>query len=69
MGGPKSRVLTYQTVIAFGLLRGYIPNWEVIISGDPGIANDRASKLLYVICSRAKVSLHLIAESGRLTRS
>jgi superfamily I DNA/RNA helicase len=59
----------YQTVIAFGLLRGYVPNWEVIINGDPGIADDRASKLLYVICSRAKVSLHLIAESGRLTRS
>lgn len=59
----------YETVIAFGLLRGYIPNWEVIIEGDPGVAEDRASKLLYVICSRAKMSLHLISESGRLTRS
>lgn len=59
----------YETVIAFGLLRGYIPNWEVIIEGSPGVAEDRASKLLYVICSRAKKSLHLIAETGRLTRT
>ena len=59
----------YETVIAFGLLRGYIPNWEVIIEGPPGVAEDRASKLLYVICSRAKKSLHLIAETGRLTRT
>jgi DNA helicase II / ATP-dependent DNA helicase PcrA len=59
----------YETVIAFGLLRGYIPNWEGIIEGAPGVAADRASKLLYVICSRAKMSLHLIAESGRLTRT
>jgi len=59
----------YDTVIAFGLLRGYIPNWEVIIHGAGGVAEDRASKLLYVISSRAKMSLHLIAESGRLTRS
>jgi DNA helicase II / ATP-dependent DNA helicase PcrA len=59
----------YETVIAFGLLRGYIPNWEVIINGAPGLAQEQASKLLYVICSRAKKSLHLIAETGRLTRT
>jgi superfamily I DNA/RNA helicase len=59
----------YDTVISFGLLRGYVPNWEDIIHGDPGKAEDRASKLLYVVCSRAKRRLHLIAESGRATRN
>jgi superfamily I DNA/RNA helicase len=59
----------YDTVIAFGLLRGYIPNWNAIIRGTAALANDRESKLLYVICSRAKRRLHLIAETGRLTQS
>ncbi len=58
----------YETVIAFGLLRGYIPNWKAIIQGAPGIADDWASKLIYVVCSRAKRRLHLIAESGRFTK-
>jgi superfamily I DNA/RNA helicase len=58
----------YDTVIAFGLLRGYIPNWDAIIHGTPELASDRESKLLYVICSRAKRRLHLIAETGRLTK-
>lgn len=57
----------YDTVIAFGLLKGYIPNWQVIIR-TPELAEERASKLLYVICSRAKRRLHLIAESGRFTQ-
>ena len=59
----------YDTVIAFGLLKGYIPNWQIIIHGDPNTADDRASKLLYVICSRAKRRLHLIAESERFTQN
>src|SRR5712692_3901120 len=59
----------YDTVIAFGLLRGYIPNWRDIIHENPGVANDRASKLLYVIASRAKRRLHLIAAAGRLRTS
>jgi len=58
----------YDTVIAFGLLKGYIPNWPVIIHADPKTANDRTSKLLYVICSRAGKHLYLIAESGRFTQ-
>jgi len=58
----------YDTVIAFGLLKGYIPNWQVIIR-TPELSEERASKLLYVICSRAKRRLHLIAESGRLTQT
>ena len=41
----------------------------MIIHGGPEIADDRASKLLYVICSRAKKRLHLIAESGRFTQN
>ena len=65
--GVKGR--NYGTVIVFGLLRGYIPNWSAIIQGTPEFANDRESKLLYVICSRAKQRLHLIAETGRLTQS
>ena len=57
----------YETVISFGLLRGYVPHWSEIY--DPRqIADDRASKLLFVVCSRAKRRLHLIAESGRFTK-
>ncbi len=59
----------YDTVIAFGLLAGYIPNWQVIIKNSQSFANDQASKLLYVISSRAKRHLHLIAESGRFTKT
>jgi len=58
----------YDTIIAFGLLRGYIPNWNVIINESPEVAADSESKLLYVICSRAKRRLHLIAEAGRTTQ-
>ena len=57
----------YDTVIVFGLLNGYIPNWDEIINNSQVIAEDRASKLLYVICSRAKKRLYLISESGRKT--
>ena len=59
----------FTTVIAFGLLQGYIPNWQSIIHGTGNEASEEASKLLYVICSRAKKHLHLIAECGRLTAS
>lgn len=58
----------YETVIAFGLLRGYIPHWSTIINDPARISSERESKLLYVICSRAKRRLHLIAESGRSTQ-
>jgi DNA helicase-2/ATP-dependent DNA helicase PcrA len=50
----------FHTVIAFGLLHGYIPNWK------ESDAN-ASKKLMYVICSRAKKHLHLIAERGRKT--
>lgn len=58
----------YDTVIGFGLLKGYIPNWQIIYD-NPEQAADRESKLLYVVCSRAKRRLHLIAENGRVTKS
>jgi DNA helicase II / ATP-dependent DNA helicase PcrA len=58
----------YDTVIAFGLLNGYVPNWKEIIHNRNQVADDRASKLLFVVCSRAKRRLHLIAESGRFTQ-
>jgi superfamily I DNA/RNA helicase len=56
----------FETVIAYGLLHGYIPHWNEIFTGDPISAS---KKLMYVICSRAKNNLHLICESGRATKS
>lgn len=45
----------------------YVPHWNTIINGTPDEAREQASKLLYVVCSRAKGCLHLIAESERNT--
>jgi len=58
----------YNTVIAFGLLEGFIPHWEVIFNTDDR-GESEAEKLLYVIASRAKESLYLFSESGRVTNS
>ncbi len=52
----------FHTVISFGLLHGYIPNWK---ESDL----DAARKMLYVISSRAKKHLHLISETGHSTKS
>ncbi|MFL0070078.1 UvrD-helicase domain-containing protein [Tenacibaculum maritimum] len=52
----------FDTVIAFGLLQGRLPNWNEI-------SPNAAEKLLYVICSRAKRELYLISETGRTTGS
>ena len=52
----------FDTVIAFGLLHGKLPNWNER-------TENAAEKLLYVICSRAKRELHLISETGRVTAS
>ncbi len=57
----------YTTVIAFGLLNGYIPNWNLIY-GDNNKRVIETSKLLYVVCSRAKQNLYLISEQGRTTQ-
>jgi superfamily I DNA/RNA helicase len=59
----------FDTVIVFGLLRGFVPHWDVIINGSHEEADQRESKLLYVVASRAKRKLHLIAESGHQTQS
>lgn len=55
----------FETVIAYGILNGYIPHWNEIFSGNP---TEASKKLMYVICSRAKNNLHLISETGRVTR-
>ena len=56
----------YNTVIAFGLLNGYIPHWNDINGGD---RKGTAYKLLYVLGSRAKENLYLISEIGRTTQN
>lgn len=58
----------FETVIAYGLLHGYIPHWNDIIPPEKDHVT-ASKKLLYVICSRAKRNLHLIAETGRATRA
>lgn len=59
----------FHTVIAFGLLRGYLPHWNQIIGQSNENEIEESKKLLYVICSRAKRNLFLFAESGRMTRN
>lgn len=58
----------FHTVIAFGLLKGYIPHWGTIYESDD-VADLSARRLLYVTCSRAKCRLHLFSETGRWTRT
>ena len=55
----------FDTVISCGLLRGYVPHWEEICAGKEF---ESSKKLLYVICSRAKMNLYLISETGRQQR-
>lgn len=59
----------FHTVIAFGLLRGYLPHWNQIINQPNSNEVIESNKLLYVICSRAKKNLYLFAENGRKTLS
>ena len=47
-------------MIAFALLQGMVPHFSDA-AGDLS-----ANKLLYVIASRARKNLHLIAERGRM---
>jgi superfamily I DNA/RNA helicase len=49
----------FDVVIAFGLLQGMVPHFS---DADGDVA---ASKLLYVLASRARKNLHLISERGR----
>ena len=50
----------FDTVIAFAMLEGMVPHFA-----DPD-GETSAKKLLYVVCSRPRKNLHLIAETGRL---
>lgn len=50
----------YDTVIAYALLEGMVPHF----ADADGI--NSAKRLLYVVASRARKNLHLIAERGRL---
>jgi superfamily I DNA/RNA helicase len=52
----------FDTVIAYGLLEDLVPHFA-----DPDKERS-AKKLLYVIASRARKNLHLIAESDRPRR-
>lgn len=54
----------YTTVIAFGILNGYIPHWNTIIKKSHDYRESESKKLLYVICSRAKKKLFLFSEQG-----
>lgn len=57
----------YHTVIAYGLLKGYVPSWNAIY--DPNVSeHQEAMKLLYVLCSRARCNLFLFSETGRKTQ-
>lgn len=59
----------YTTVIAFGILNGYIPHWDTIINKPNNYRESETKKLLYVVCSRAKKNLYLFSEQGRTTRT
>ncbi len=58
----------YTTVIAFGILNGYIPHWDTIINKSQEYRENETKKLLYVVCSRAKKNLYLFSEQGRVTQ-
>lgn len=58
----------YATVIAFGILNGYIPHWDIIINKPIVYREAETKKLLYVVCSRAKKNLYLFSEQGRTTQ-
>lgn len=59
----------YTTVIATGLLNGYLPHWDYIIDETrKPFRKNETRKLLYVLCSRAKKNLYLFSERGRTTK-
>lgn len=60
----------YTSVIAAGLLNGYLPHWDYILNPMKKLCRKNETyKLLYVLCSRAKKNLYLFSESGRTTRN
>lgn len=54
----------YETVVAFGLLYGKLPNIRIAESK----RDAEAKKLLYVIASRAKKNIYFLSEKGRTYR-
>lgn len=59
----------YTTVIATGLLNGYLPHWNYIMKQEKqSLRKTETLKLLYVLCSRAKQNLYLFSETGYRTR-
>lgn len=59
----------YKTVIAFGLLNGFIPHWDFIMKPEMReLRINETKKLLYVLCSRAKENIYLFSEKGRFTK-
>ncbi len=57
----------YKTVIAFGLLQGYLPNWQSIYNENiDEIAETK--RQLYVLFSRAKNRIYYFSEKGRTTK-
>lgn len=59
----------YTTVIAFGILGGYIPHWDIIRNKSSDYRKAETKKMLYVVCSRAKKNLYLFSEQGRITQN
>lgn len=60
----------YTSVIAVGLLNGYLPHWDYIMNPTRKFCRkNETCKLLYVLCSRAKINLYLFSESGRRTKN
>ena len=60
----------YTSVIAAGLLNGYLPHWDYILNPAKKMCRrNETCKLLYVLCSRAKKNLYLFSESGRTTKN
>lgn len=59
----------YTTVIAVSLLNGYLPHWDYIVNPEKKhLRKTETSKLLYVLCSRAKQNLYLFSETGHKTK-
>lgn len=58
----------YNTVIAYGLLYGYVPNWKSVYNSEVD-ENSEANRLLYVLFSRARRNIYYFSETGRTTKS
>lgn len=60
----------FEVVIGFDLLNGHLPHWNYISNNSNDvIRKNETLKLLYVLCSRAKVNLYLFSETGRTTKN